>query len=73
MKKKLKKKQDRYFECLEVCDDNEQEATCREVCTPALTDDPEDQPKVSLPMGDFNDDLDYANKHNIFKSDQMEI
>ena len=66
IKKKLKNNQDRYFECLEVCDENEQEATCREVCTPALTDDPEDQPKVDLPIND-GDEYEHVHNINIFK------
>jgi hypothetical protein len=66
MEKKLENKQDRYFECLEVCDDNEQESTCREVCTPALTDDPEDQPKVDLPIKE-EDEYEYVHNINIFE------
>ena len=41
--------QDRYFECLEVCVEDEQEQTCRQVCTPVLTDDPSEQPNVAIP------------------------
>ena len=36
----LEEKQDRYFECLEVCVEEEQQRTCTEVCTDELTDDP---------------------------------
>ena len=45
----MENKQDRYFECLELCEEDEQGKTCREVCTPALTDDPDDNPKVEIP------------------------
>tara|TARA_R100000152_G_C6739929_1_gene163770 strand:- start:607 stop:852 length:246 start_codon:yes stop_codon:yes gene_type:complete len=40
-------KHERYFECLEVCREHEQDETCRSVCTPILTDDP-DHPSVPL-------------------------
>jgi len=45
----MEHKQDRYFECLELCEEGEQGESCREVCTPALTDDPEENPKVEIP------------------------
>jgi len=44
----LKEKQDRYFECLEICVENEQQRSCTSVCTDALTDDPEG-PHVFIP------------------------
>jgi len=48
----MENKQNRYFECLEVCVEDEQGETCREICTPALTDDPDEHPKVELPQID---------------------
>ena len=53
-------KQDKYFECLEVCDDNEQEANCREVCTPALKGDPI---TVPLPEEVYPPELTQEEKH----------
>ena len=44
----LEEKQDQYFECLEVCVEEEQHRTCREVCTDALKNTPEG-PHVFLP------------------------
>ena len=44
----LEEKQDRYFECLEVCVEEEQERTCSQVCTDELTDDPHG-PHVFIP------------------------
>ena len=44
----LQEKQDRYFECLEVCVEDEQQRTCTEVCTDELTDDP-NGPHVFIP------------------------
>ena len=44
----LKEQQDRYFECLEVCVEEEQQRTCTEVCTDELTDDP-NGPHVFIP------------------------
>ena len=35
----LKEQQDRYFECLEICVEEEQQRSCVEVCVDALTDD----------------------------------
>ena len=32
-------KHERYFECLEVCREGEQDDSCRAVCTPILNDD----------------------------------
>jgi len=45
---KMKDKQERYFECLEVCTEGEQEDSCRAVCTPILNDDDEHHPTVPL-------------------------
>lgn len=41
-------KQDQYFECLTHCVESEQEESCTDVCTPALTHDPEG-PTVKIP------------------------
>ena len=38
----MKTAQDRYFECLEVCIEDEQGKSCRQVCAPILNDDPFD-------------------------------
>ena len=40
----MKTAQDRYFECLEVCIEDEQGKSCRQVCAPILNDDPSDHP-----------------------------
>tara|TARA_Y100001968_G_C19241048_1_gene659435 strand:+ start:536 stop:676 length:141 start_codon:yes stop_codon:yes gene_type:complete len=44
----MKNAQDRYFECLEVCIEDEQGMSCRKVCAPILNDDPVDHPTVPL-------------------------
>ena len=44
----MKSAQDRYFYCLESCHHNEQIETPKRICLPALTDDPHDNPKVSI-------------------------
>ena len=44
----MKTAQDRYFECLEVCVEDEQGMSCRQVCAPILNDDPSDHPTVPL-------------------------
>ena len=44
----MKTAQDRYFECLEVCIEDEQGQTCRQVCAPILNDDPTDHPTVPI-------------------------
>ena len=44
----MKTAQDRYFECLEVCIEDEQGMSCRQVCAPILNDDPSDHPTVPL-------------------------
>ena len=44
----MKTAQDRYFECLEVCIEDEQGKSCRQVCAPILNDDPSDHPTVPL-------------------------
>ena len=44
----MKTAQDRYFECLEVCIEDEQGKSCRQVCAPILNDDPLDHPTVPL-------------------------
>ena len=44
----MKSKQDRYFNCLEHCHNDEQFETPKRICLAALTDDPFDNPKVSI-------------------------
>ena len=44
----MKTAQDRYFECLEVCIEDEQGKSCRQVCAPILNDDPLDYPTVPI-------------------------
>ncbi len=44
----MKTAQDRYFECLEVCIEDEQGKSCRQVCAPILNDDPFDHPTVPI-------------------------
>ena len=44
----MKTAQDRYFECLEVCIEDEQGMSCRQVCAPILNDDPSDYPTVPI-------------------------
>ena len=44
----MKTAQDRYFECLEVCIEDEQGKYCRQVCAPILNDDPSDHPTVPI-------------------------
>ena len=44
----MKEKQDRYFDCMDVCNEHEQEESCTEVCIPALEDD-DHHPQVKLP------------------------
>ena len=44
----MKTAQDRYFECLEVCIEDEQGKSCRQVCAPILNDAPYDHPTVPL-------------------------
>ena len=44
----MKSEQDRYFSCLEYCHCHEQIETPRRICLAALTDDPFDNPKVSI-------------------------
>ena len=44
----MKTAQDRYFECLEVCIEDEQGKSCRQVCAPILNDDPLDHPTVPI-------------------------
>ncbi len=46
--KNMKTAQDRYFECLEVCIEDEQGMSCRQVCAPILNDDPSDHPTVPI-------------------------
>ena len=46
--KNMKTAQDRYFECLEVCIEDEQGKSCRQVCAPILNDDPSDHPTVPI-------------------------
>ena len=58
----MEDKQDRYFKCLETCDEQEQEETCREVCTPALTDD-DLHPKVDIPEEVYPPELTQEEKH----------
>ena len=41
-------KHERYFECLEVCREGEQDDSCRAVCTPILNDDDDHHPTVPL-------------------------
>ena len=45
---KMKSDQDRYFNCLENCHLHEQFETPKRICLAALTDDPFDNPKVSI-------------------------
>ena len=40
--------QDRYFYCMESCHNHEQIETPKRICLSALTDDPFDNPKVSI-------------------------
>ena len=44
----MKTAQDRYFECLEVCIEDEQGKSCRQVCAPIFNDDPSDHPTVPI-------------------------
>ena len=44
----MKTNQDRYFNCLEHCHHHEQFETPKRICLAALTDDPFDNPKVSI-------------------------
>tara|TARA_Y100000746_G_scaffold78523_1_gene66227 strand:- start:189 stop:332 length:144 start_codon:yes stop_codon:yes gene_type:complete len=44
----MKSTQDRYFYCLESCHHHEQIETPKRICLAALTDDPFDNPKVSI-------------------------
>ena len=44
----MKNEQDRYFECLELCVEDEQGMSCRQVCAPILTDDPGENPVVPI-------------------------
>ena len=44
----MKSAQDRYFNCLENCHYHEQIETPKRICLAALTDDPFDNPKVSI-------------------------
>ena len=44
----MKSDQDRYFNCLEHCHFHEQFETPKRICLAALTDDPFDNPKVSI-------------------------
>ncbi len=44
----MKSAQDRYFICLENCHYHEQIETPKRICLAALTDDPFDNPKVSI-------------------------
>ena len=44
----MKTAQDRYFECLEVCIEDEQGKSCRQVCAPILNDDPSEHPTVPI-------------------------
>lgn len=50
-------KQDQYFECLTHCVESEQEESCTDVCTPALTHDPEG-PTVKIPNHKMTADED---------------
>ena len=60
--KHIEDKQDRYFECIEHCDPNEQDETCEEVCVPALNDDPEHHPQVDIPMTTEEDKFHYMDE-----------
>ena len=44
----MKSNQDRYFNCLEHCHPHEQFETPKRICLATLTDDPSDNPKVSI-------------------------
>ena len=44
----MKSDQDRYFNCLENCHYHEQFETPKRICLATLTDDPFDNPKVSI-------------------------
>ena len=44
----MKSNQDRYFNCLEHCHHHEQFETPKRICLATLTDDPFDNPKVSI-------------------------
>ena len=44
----MKSDQDRYFNCLENCNYHEQFEAPKRICLAALTDDPFDNPKVSI-------------------------
>ena len=44
----MKSDQDRYFNCLEHCLSHEQFETPKRICLAALTDDPFENPKVSI-------------------------
>ena len=44
----MKSNQDRYFNCLEHCHHHEQFETPKRICLSTLTDDPCDNPKVSI-------------------------
>ncbi len=43
----MKNKQDKYFECLEVCIENEQEQSCRTVCTPILKEEKDQNDSIA--------------------------
>ena len=49
----MKSNQDRYFNCLEHCHHHEQFETPKRICLATLTDDPFDNPKVSIDQPDF--------------------
>ena len=57
----MDKKQDEYFECLTHCNEGEQDESCTEVCTPALTDN-EEGPSVKVDQGEVY--KVYANPRN---------
>mgnify|MGYP004121063857 CR=1 FL=1 len=55
----MKSDQDRYFNCLENCHYHEQFETPKRICLAALTDDPFDNPKVSIDQTWFSNTRKY--------------
>ena len=60
----MKSAQDRYFYCLESCHHHEQIETPKRICLAALTDDPYDNPKVSIDQTWFTKNRRYGFEFN---------
>ena len=56
----MKSAQDRYFNCLENCNYLEQFETPKRICLAALTDDPFDNPKVSIDQPSISNTRTYV-------------